>query len=165
MATTIYKTLAYSKEHQVSFFCFLFFFVSLFKSLNFTSHSPFPKVSWLQLHPKSGRKHQLRIHCSQNLHTPIANDKKYSNIPPFSLSAASPSSSFDPLEGSRGGEGFLFLFARRMGMDTSTISSTSSTSSYLSFTAPLPETMKSVWRALWGNWEEIEKEQSEQIEE
>ena len=35
------------------------------------------KYALLELKPKTGRKHQLRIHCSHVLNTPIIGDKKY----------------------------------------------------------------------------------------
>lgn len=33
--------------------------------------------TWLELHPLTGRKHQLRVHCSQALGMPILGDYKY----------------------------------------------------------------------------------------
>lgn len=35
-------------------------------------------ASWLRLLPKTGRRHQLRIHCSSSLQCPIIGDKVYS---------------------------------------------------------------------------------------
>lgn len=35
------------------------------------------KVSWLQMAPLTGRTHQLRVHCSDVLKTPILGDDKY----------------------------------------------------------------------------------------
>mmetsp|Transcript_12011 Transcript_12011/g.43850 ORF Transcript_12011/g.43850 Transcript_12011/m.43850 type:complete len:241 (-) Transcript_12011:1737-2459(-) len=37
-----------------------------------------PAFSWLELRPMTGRKHQLRVHCSHVLKTPIVGDRKYS---------------------------------------------------------------------------------------
>ena len=34
------------------------------------------KVSWLDLRPRTGRTHQLRVHCAA-IHTPILGDGKY----------------------------------------------------------------------------------------
>lgn len=34
------------------------------------------KVAWLQLNPRTGRTHQLRVHCA-GMDTPIAGDRKY----------------------------------------------------------------------------------------
>lgn len=34
-------------------------------------------TTWLELKPKTGRTHQLRIHCAESLHTPIVGDRKY----------------------------------------------------------------------------------------
>lgn len=33
--------------------------------------------AWLALRPRTGRKHQLRIHCAEGLGTPIVGDRKY----------------------------------------------------------------------------------------
>lgn len=35
------------------------------------------KVAWLELTPQTGRTHQLRIHCTEGLKTPIMGDGKY----------------------------------------------------------------------------------------
>ncbi|KAL9643007.1 hypothetical protein ABK040_010698 [Willaertia magna] len=37
------------------------------------------QLSWLALYPITGRKHQLRVHCSTALHCPIIGDFKYGN--------------------------------------------------------------------------------------
>ncbi len=34
-------------------------------------------VSWLELRPRTGRTHQLRVHCASGLRTPILGDGKY----------------------------------------------------------------------------------------
>jgi len=34
-------------------------------------------LAWLELSPKTGRTHQLRVHCAQGLKTPILGDGKY----------------------------------------------------------------------------------------
>ena len=34
-------------------------------------------ISWLELAPKTGRTHQLRVHCATGLKTPILGDGKY----------------------------------------------------------------------------------------
>lgn len=34
-------------------------------------------TTWLELKPKTGRTHQLRIHCAESLKTPIVGDRKY----------------------------------------------------------------------------------------
>ncbi|KAK1930716.1 Ribosomal large subunit pseudouridine synthase C [Phytophthora citrophthora] len=36
---------------------------------------------WLQLQPHTGRKHQLRVHCAQELEVPIIGDTKYGGRP------------------------------------------------------------------------------------
>ncbi|CAI5723080.1 unnamed protein product [Hyaloperonospora brassicae] len=38
-------------------------------------------VVWLQLRPRTGRKHQLRVHCAQALDAPIVGDTKYGGRP------------------------------------------------------------------------------------
>lgn len=35
------------------------------------------RVAWLELIPKTGRTHQLRVHCAEGLKTPILGDGKY----------------------------------------------------------------------------------------
>ncbi len=35
------------------------------------------RVAWLELVPKTGRTHQLRVHCAEGLQTPILGDGKY----------------------------------------------------------------------------------------
>ena len=40
-----------------------------------------PIGTWLQLQPHTGRKHQLRVHCAQELGTPIVGDIKYGGQP------------------------------------------------------------------------------------
>lgn len=44
--------------------------------INDTSEE-FKYYSLLELTPKTGRKHQLRVHCAESLHAPILGDKKY----------------------------------------------------------------------------------------
>lgn len=41
------------------------------------SNQQFKYYTLLELHPQTGRKHQLRVHCADALHTPILGDKKY----------------------------------------------------------------------------------------
>jgi 23S rRNA-/tRNA-specific pseudouridylate synthase len=38
-------------------------------------------VSFLKLWPKTGRKHQLRVHCADCLRAPIIGDRRYGYIP------------------------------------------------------------------------------------
>ncbi|CEG50167.1 pseudouridine synthase [Plasmopara halstedii] len=40
-----------------------------------------PIGTWLQLRPLTGRKHQLRVHCAQELCAPIVGDLKYGGLP------------------------------------------------------------------------------------
>ena len=41
------------------------------------SDPQFKYYTLLELHPQTGRKHQLRVHCAEALHAPILGDKKY----------------------------------------------------------------------------------------
>jgi 23S rRNA pseudouridine955/2504/2580 synthase len=43
------------------------------------------KVAWLELAPKTGRTHQLRVHCAEGLSTPILGDGKYGGKDAFAL--------------------------------------------------------------------------------
>ncbi|CDF34430.1 unnamed protein product [Chondrus crispus] len=43
------------------------------------------KFVWLELSPRTGRKHQLRIHCADGLGTPIVGDGKYGHGGPEGL--------------------------------------------------------------------------------
>ncbi|KAG0319403.1 hypothetical protein BGZ97_002198, partial [Linnemannia gamsii] len=44
----------------------------------------------LNLYPRTGRKHQLRVHCAQMLHAPILGDLKYSGAGPMVESRSAP---------------------------------------------------------------------------
>jgi len=43
------------------------------------------QVAWLELTPKTGRTHQLRVHCAEGLKTPILGDGKYGGKEAFFL--------------------------------------------------------------------------------
>jgi 23S rRNA pseudouridine955/2504/2580 synthase len=43
------------------------------------------KVAWLELTPKTGRMHQLRVHCAEGLKTPVMGDGKYGGKEAFPL--------------------------------------------------------------------------------
>ena len=45
------------------------------------SDSQFKYYTLLELHPQTGRKHQLRVHCADVLRAPILGDKKYNKNP------------------------------------------------------------------------------------
>lgn len=48
--------------------------------LAITKYSPikiFKNFTLLELKPQTGRKHQLRVHCAENLNAPILGDRKY----------------------------------------------------------------------------------------
>lgn len=41
------------------------------------------KAAWLEMEPRTGRTHQLRVHCSEALQTPILGDGKYGGTAAF----------------------------------------------------------------------------------
>ncbi len=43
------------------------------------------RMAWLELNPKTGRTHQLRVHCAEGLKTPILGDGKYGGTDAFPL--------------------------------------------------------------------------------
>jgi len=43
------------------------------------------RISWLELNPKTGRTHQLRVHCAEGLKTPVLGDGKYGGNEAFPL--------------------------------------------------------------------------------
>jgi 23S rRNA pseudouridine955/2504/2580 synthase len=43
------------------------------------------KFAWLELSPKTGRTHQLRVHCAEGLQTPILGDGKYGGKDAFPM--------------------------------------------------------------------------------
>ncbi|MBI2707453.1 MAG: RluA family pseudouridine synthase [Proteobacteria bacterium] len=43
------------------------------------------RIAWLELTPKTGRTHQLRVHCAEGLKTPILGDGKYGGKDAFPL--------------------------------------------------------------------------------
>ncbi len=43
------------------------------------------RLAWLELTPKTGRTHQLRVHCAEGLKTPILGDGKYGGKDAFPL--------------------------------------------------------------------------------
>lgn len=78
-------------------------------------------ISWVELSPKTGRTHQLRVHCAEGLKTPIIGDGKYGGKTAFPL-----------------GRTELFLHARSI-----TIPLPSGKN--ISFTAPLPSEMQTLY--------------------
>jgi 23S rRNA pseudouridine955/2504/2580 synthase len=42
-------------------------------------------MAWLELIPKTGRTHQLRVHCVEGLKTPILGDGKYGGSDAFPM--------------------------------------------------------------------------------
>ncbi|RHY08891.1 hypothetical protein DYB25_009318 [Aphanomyces astaci] len=50
-----------------------------------------PSTSWLELHPHTGRKHQLRRHCAHVLQAPIVGDVRYGLNPSWKNRNSQPS--------------------------------------------------------------------------
>ena len=89
------------------------------------------RVAWLALYPKTGRTHQLRVHCAEVLQTPILGDGKYGGA-----------AAYLPLEG----------IARRVHLHSAAIElpdpADKTGRRVLRFTAPLPEHMASTFKLL-----------------
>jgi 23S rRNA pseudouridine955/2504/2580 synthase len=82
------------------------------------------RIAWLELKPKTGRTHQLRVHCMQGLKTPILGDGKYGGKEAYPL-----------------GRMPLHLHARAL-----TIPMPDGKS--MTFEAPLPEELQKTFREL-----------------
>jgi len=89
------------------------------------------RVAWLALYPKTGRTHQLRVHCAEVLHTPIVGDGKYGGA-----------AAYLPLEG----------IARRVHLHAAAIElpdpADKTGRRVLRFTAPPPEHMVTSFKLL-----------------
>jgi 23S rRNA pseudouridine955/2504/2580 synthase len=88
--------------------------------------------AWLCMEPKTGRKHQLRVHAAQVLGTPMVGDDTYGQA------AASVPELRKLLPRTRR----LFLHARTVRLRHP------ASEKPLRITAPLPEHMETVWKAL-----------------
>jgi 23S rRNA pseudouridine955/2504/2580 synthase len=82
------------------------------------------RAAWIALRPITGRTHQLRVHCAA-METPILGDGKYGGADAF-------------INGVPGGKS-LMLHAREIEIKMPN-------RSILHVTAPLPKSMKDVWR-------------------
>lgn len=89
-------------------------------------------MAWLALSPRTGRTHQLRVHCAEILHCPILGDKKY------------PGES-DPLETAGFGAG-LHLHARSLSLPHP--GGAGARRARLVVVAPLPPHMARTWQHL-----------------
>ena len=89
-------------------------------------------MAWLALSPRTGRTHQLRVHCAEILHCPILGDKKY------------PAES-DPMETAGFGAG-LHLHARSLSLPHP--GGAGARRARLVVVAPLPPHMASTWQHL-----------------
>lgn len=82
------------------------------------------RVAWLELNPKTGRMHQLRVHCSQGLKTPIMGDGKYGGKEAFPF-----------------GRKPLHLHARRLSL-------TLPNKKKITFEAPLPDAIRETFQEM-----------------
>ncbi len=89
-------------------------------------------MAWLALAPRTGRTHQLRVHCAEILHCPILGDKKY------------PAES-DPIETAGFGAG-LHLHARLLSLPHP--GDAGARRARLVVVAPLPPHMTRTWHHL-----------------
>lgn len=95
--------------------------------------------AWLELEPRTGRKHQLRVHCSELLGTPIVGDSRFSAdsdiniIGPTALHLCSRSVSFPRLTQTAGDRKGRLRNAAKV-------------PSMVTVTAPLPPHMKEAWK-------------------
>jgi 23S rRNA pseudouridine955/2504/2580 synthase len=82
------------------------------------------RMAWLELNPKTGRTHQLRVHCAEGLKTPILGDGKYGGKDAFPLGRTS-----------------LHLHARALILPLST-------GELITFEAPLPKDLQETFKEL-----------------
>jgi len=82
------------------------------------------RLAWLELLPKTGRTHQLRVHCAEGLNTPILGDGKYGGAEAFPF-----------------GRNSLHLHARSIVLPYPEGHS-------FTFTAPLPKDLQSTFKEL-----------------
>ena len=103
--------------------------------------------SWLELEPRTGRKHQLRIHCAEGLGTPLVGDTRYG--------FAGQSGGAEDLSGFAGPG--LHLSSRMIAFPRLTKNCTGgakrakrneSAKDYISVTVPLPPHMQDTWKRL-----------------
>lgn len=109
--------------------------------------------TWLALYPRTGRKHQLRIHCANGLGCPIVGDTKYCNDD----DGLSGTESYDDGEGMFEGlvpAGGVHLLSRRIEYPMLTVPSVGNRRKkvipkrYVGVTAPLPPHMRDTWKRL-----------------
>lgn len=108
--------------------------------------------TWLALYPRTGRKHQLRIHCADGLGCPIVGDMKYTNSDDNSYTEDH-NDDDNLFEGLVPGGG-LHLLSRRIEYPILTIPSVGARvkkvipKKYVGVTAPLPPHMRDTWKRL-----------------
>lgn len=106
------------------------------------------KFAWLQLSPRTGRKHQLRIHCADGLGAPIVGDGKYGHEGTGIPEGGGLECLMEP---------GLHLFSRRVefprltqqmsgGGKRARRPSRGDDTSMIEVTAPLPPHMKDTWK-------------------
>lgn len=124
--------------------------------LAYTSYRVLQRVdktyTWIALYPRTGRKHQLRIHCSQGLGCPIVGDGRYNGdcVESRNLHADRDSGLLDQLVP----DGGMHLMSRRIEYPVLTEKSVGSQRKssrprrYVGVTAPLPSHMRDTWKRL-----------------
>lgn len=93
------------------------------------------KYSWVRLSPRTGRRHQLRIHCAEGLNMPIVGDARYGRGGDEGLHLLSRKISFPKLTQTGSGGG---LHAKRTGRNLGLVQ----------VVAPLAPHMKRTWQRL-----------------
>ena len=91
-------------------------------------------VSWLALEPLTGRKHQLRVHCS-NLDCPILGDRKYGGKEAFIAGADS--------------------YMKKLHLHARAIKIPLKDRKFIEVQAPLPEHMEKTWKFFGFNKEKV----------
>lgn len=104
--------------------------------------------TWLELEPRTGRKHQLRIHCAEILQTPLVGDIRYGSSP-HGLNIISGIENHSP---------GLHLMAREIAFPKLTQNQSGggkrargprgNDSNLVAITAPLPPHMANTWKRL-----------------
>lgn len=106
--------------------------------------------TWLALYPRTGRKHQLRIHCAHGLGCPIVGDVKYSSDDDSYTESRNDEDMFEGLVPGGG----LHLLSRQIEYPVLTIPSVGSRTKkaapkrYIAVSAPLPPHMRDTWKRL-----------------
>lgn len=109
--------------------------------------------AWVELYPRTGRKHQLRIHCAEGLGCPIVGDSQYG--PKIETVDDGFGNVFESITASSG----LHLMSRNIKYPILTESSVgakrrkkaNAITRFVDVSAPLPSHMKDTWKRLGLN--------------